>query len=154
MEMLDRVKSREIVRVDINLGDVLLTASRELADAIVTNAERYVDVFSKAIDSLLPAPDATESEDILDVLMRHRIRQVRDAAEADGVEVPNFDPTLWFPPALLRRFEVRFIPGAKHVVKKLRDVKATDLGKLVQIKCIVIRASDIKPMMQVAAYAW
>ena len=58
------------------------------------------------------------------------------------------------PPALLRRYEVRVLPRAddqKHAMA-LRQVKANDLGKLVTIKAIVLRATDVKPHILVAAY--
>ena len=38
----------------------------------------------------------------------------------------------------------------KHVA--VREVKADSVGKLVQVKGIVTRATEVKPMMQVATY--
>lgn len=52
----------------------------------------------------------------------------------------------------MRRFEVFFkAPSAdKHMA--VRDVKANNMGKLVCVKGIVTRATEVKPMMQVATY--
>ena len=40
--------------------------------------------------------------------------------------------------------------AAKHVA--IREVKADSIGKLVCVKGIVTRATEVKPMMQVATY--
>lgn len=34
----------------------------------------------------------------------------------------------------------------------MREIKATSIGSLVTIRGIVVRASDVKPQMQVAVY--
>ena len=158
VELLKRVERREIVSVFISLGDLILHGDlSELVDSIKANTRRYVDLFSRAIDALLPPPDAAGNDDVLDVLMKHRMRQAMDAQKKDGAEDANavFDVRKWFPAALMRRFEVRFINqdmGGKFA--SVRDVGAKQLGKLVVVKAIVIRASEIKPMIQVASYAW
>ena len=37
-------------------------------------------------------------------------------------------------------------------IRSIRNVKASKIGKLVQVKGIVTRSSEVKPMMQVATY--
>ncbi len=39
---------------------------------------------------------------------------------------------------------------AKHL--SIREVKADSIGKLVSVKGIVTRATEVKPMLQVATY--
>ena len=57
-----------------------------------------------------------------------------------------------FPAELMRRFEVYFKTQASDKVLPIREVKAGQIGKLISIKGIVTRATEVKPMMQVATY--
>ena len=52
----------------------------------------------------------------------------------------------------MRRFEVYFKTQASDKVLPIREVKAGQIGKLISIKGIVTRATEVKPMMQVATY--
>ena len=48
--------------------------------------------------------------------------------------------------------EVHFkVPNSTKLMA-VRDVKADSIGKLVAVKGIVVRATEVKPMMQVATY--
>ena len=62
------------------------------------------------------------------------------------------DPKNKFPPELMRRFELYFKAPSQMKHASIRDVKADSIGKLVQVKGIVTRATEVKPMMQVATY--
>lgn len=42
--------------------------------------------------------------------------------------------------------------NAKKQISKMREIKGAQIGSLISIKGIVIRASDVKPQMQVATY--
>merc|ERR1712088_523336 len=57
-----------------------------------------------------------------------------------------------FPPELMRRYEVNFRCGSDAKSIPIRDVKAQMIGKLVNIRGIVTRATEVKPMLQVATY--
>lgn len=57
-------------------------------------------------------------------------------------------------PLLFRKFQL-FItrgPNTKQKVIPIRNLKSEDIGSLVTIKAIVVRVTDVKPMMQVACY--
>jgi DNA replication licensing factor MCM7 len=108
-----------------------------------------------------------DTEDIADVLLNHRIQLIRQAQEQDASlrdhsAPPPTDAELraqlraMFPAALLQRYEVRFKPRQvdEREALSLRQVKAADIGKLVSVRAIVLRASDVKPIVQVAAYTW
>ena len=64
--------------------------------------------------------------------------------------VPNREEKLYH--VLYRFSEVLFrvTNNTKH--RAVRDVKADSIGKLVAVKGIVTRATEVKPMMQVATY--
>lgn len=173
MTKLLQVARRECVKVEINLGDVLTWSAdgdsesgsgAEFVRDITANAKRYQELFSQAIDALLPPPasDAhnavatSVTSDVQDVLMLHRVAAFKNEMRKTnpGEDVESLDTRKMFPPALYRRYEVRFVPTASTVPLSLRGVRASMLGQLVTIKCIVIRASDIKPLATLLTYTW
>ena len=154
--MADLVSRRVLTKVSIALDDVQLI-DPALASNIEKNAFRYAKVFADAFDKLLPAPTRDiVTEDVFDVIQAHRLKQLAkpgdDAAGGGDSEATKLLIQKNFPPALFRRYEVRFSPRSETKAGSLRNVVATDLGKLVTVKCIVVRASDIKPICVVATY--
>lgn len=159
MNILLAVQRRETVRVDIDLSDVLIESGADLVRDIQGNAKRYQELFSKAIDKLLPAPAmeaVQEDADAYDVLMIHRVHEMQQDLRTQNPDAVQGDlnTRAIFPAGLYRRYEVRFLPTDSDAVLSLRQVRAGLLGTLVTVKCIVIRASDIKPLVTVATYSW
>jgi DNA replication licensing factor MCM7 len=62
----------------------------------MANARRYVDLFSKAVDEVLPEPTKDIMKDVLDVIHAQRKEKNEAVEEAGGSE-------LVFPPRLMRR---------------------------------------------------
>ncbi|KAG6920399.1 minichromosome maintenance complex component 7, partial [Chelydra serpentina] len=62
-------------------------------------------------------------------------------------------PQNQYPPELLRRFELYFKAPAGSKARVIRDVKADCIGKLVTVRGIVTRVTEVKPMMVVATYS-
>ena len=62
--------------------------------------------------------------------------------------------TTGIPKELERTYQVFFEFGenSKQSIVKMRETKANLIGSLLKIKGIVVRASDVKPQMQVAVY--
>ena len=165
-----QVARRERVKFEINLGDVLTWnpdeggSGAEFVRDITANAKRYQELFCQAIDKILPPPASSDhnavatsvTSDVQDVLMLHRVAAYRNEMRRTnpGEDVEALDPRKMFPAALYRRYEVRFVPTASTVPLSLRGVRASMLGQLVTIKCIVIRASDIKPLATLLTYTW
>jgi DNA replication licensing factor MCM7 len=160
VEKVEAVRRRDLVGFDIALDDVLLTpGGPDFVRDIQNNARRYAELFSQAIDKLTPPPSGDElsaTSDIHDVLMSHRLQMIRTKLLEKNPDANPEDMDLRdrFPPSLFRRYEVRFLPLSREAVLPLREVRADQLGRLVTIKAIVIRASDIKPLVTVATYTW
>ncbi len=148
------VALRRLAKFTVELDDVVLIDAG-LASNIEKNAFRYTKLFSEAVDKLLPPPNTDIlTEDVFDVIQAHRLKMIQEAAKEQqgGAEAAPVKIEDHFPPVLFRRFEVRFAPRTDVKADSLRNVVATDLGKLVTVKCIVVRASDIKPICVVATY--
>merc|ERR1712012_59340 len=78
------------------------------------------------------------------------IRDRNQDGQPPQAQDPNARNT--FPPDLMRRFEVYFKSRNNDKIIPIREVKAACVGKLVNIRGIVTRATEVKPMMSVATY--
>ena len=60
---------------------------------------------------------------------------------------PNADTKPVIPKELERSYQVFFIhsENSKKNISKMLEIKATEIGSLVSIRGIVMRASDVKP---------
>lgn len=132
----------------------------KLVESIENNTKHYVELVSRAVDKLMPEPEADVSfkDDVLDVVMSRRSarnREIREEAERTG------DPTQLgdqFPAELTRRYHLVFKPRSKvngEPQKSLavRYVRGKHLGHLITIRAITTRVSDVKPIVQVNAYS-
>ncbi|KAJ9626264.1 DNA replication licensing factor MCM7 [Taxawa tesnikishii (nom. ined.)] len=173
MDMLQSVADREISHITIELDDLDTyekslsedEAQLDLTQSIKSNATHYIEVFSRAVDQLLPAPNRklTLNSDVLDIITTQRSKRNQQMEElqdhgivVDGAESP-------FPPELTRRYTLSFKPkkpsaGSSEDEKDdkalaVREVRGKHLGKLITVRAIAIRVSDVKPSIQVNAYS-
>ncbi|EPE02932.1 dna replication licensing factor mcm7 [Ophiostoma piceae UAMH 11346] len=162
--MLKDLADRKINEISIDLDDLSsfeadTGSDQNLTRSIEVNAKHYVEILSQAVDELLPEPsfDVSFKDDVLDVLMARRKlrnRELRDGAEATG------DPAMVddvFPAELTRRYTLVFKPRTstlEHPTKPqaVRDVRGEDIGRLITIRAIATRVTDVKPIAQVSAY--
>ena len=153
-EQLTSIAHREQVEIVIDLDDVA-QFDEELAEAMRENSRRYNTLVSDVIESLLPDYKEKEvpAKDALDVFIQHR--HLVEARRRDGQpQGQPQDPASrnQFPPELMRRYEVYFKSQSSDKIIPIRDVKADYVGKLVNVRGIVTRATEVKPMMSVATY--
>jgi len=150
---LTAVAHREQVSIHIDLDDVA-EFDEELAEAIRENTRRYNVLVGDVIEALLPDYKEREvqAKDALDVFIQHR--NLVESARQEGAPPGQQDPAArnTFPPELMRRYEVYFKSQNNDKIVPIRDVKAAHVGKLVNVRGIVTRATEVKPMMQVATY--
>lgn len=149
-DQLVSLAHREQVALYVDLDEVA-EEDPELVDAVCENAKRYARLFADAVHELLPQHKEREvvNKDVLDVYIEHRLmleQRGRDAGETHG-------PQNQYPPELLRRFELYFKAPSSSKARVIRDVKADCIGKLVTVRGIVTRVTEVKPMMVVATYS-
>jgi len=148
-KQLRDIANREQMAMYIDMTD-LATHDQDLADACVDNAKRYTEMFNDAVQELLPEYKDKEAvhKDTLDVYIEHRLLAEQRLYSADQPrEARNR-----FPNELLRRFEVYFRANSSQKCVSVRQMKARCIGKLCSVKGVVIRATEVKPMLQVATY--
>lgn len=151
VEQMQLVADREQSKFVIDLED--LRKSRDpdqlrLLENISQNTLRYVQLFYRVIDELLPEPtdpiSLRNKYDVLDVIMHQRREKNlmnQDAGEAS------------FPPILTRRYNLYFRAPRSSTTLAVRQVKAVHLGKLISIRGIVTRVSEVKPLLLVNAFS-
>ncbi|XP_065426662.1 DNA replication licensing factor MCM7 [Chrysemys picta bellii] len=149
-DQLVSLAHREQVALYVDLDEVA-EEDPELVDAVCENAKRYVRLFADAVHELLPQHKEREvvHKDVLDVYIEHRLmleQRGRDTGETHS-------PQNQYPPELLRRFELYFKAPSGSKARVIRDVKADCIGKLVTVRGIVTRVTEVKPMMVVATYS-
>lgn len=146
---LTKLAHREQVALTVDLDDVH-DFNEDLAEAIVENARRYTALFGEVIQEVLPDYKTREvaTKDSLDIYIEHRLmieQKYHQPGEAR-------DPKNKYPPDLLRRFEVYFKNMSKVEQLSVRQIKAEHIGKLVSVKGIATRSTEVKPMLAVATY--
>lgn len=151
LSQLDEIyaKTRTIFMVD--LDDVAsMDNGEEFASDIAGNTRRYIEQFAAWIDDEIAKiagegrEVSNENDTVLDVFIQHRIILAQNNANvAQNV----------YPKALMRKYEIVFIPRSIQKISSIREVDAAFIGKLVTVEGIVIRATAVKPSISVATYA-
>ncbi|SNX88083.1 probable DNA replication licensing factor [Melanopsichium pennsylvanicum] len=170
MHQLQNIANREQDSLIIDLNDVASHSNstsgesgKALVGAIRNNAKRYLDLFCEVVDKLVPEPskDISHKDDVLDVIRHQRMernaRTVENAQDPNdaGVAIEDASDNI-FPPVLLRRYTLYFKPYSGPNAEEalaVRTVRGSHLGKLITVRGIVTRVSEVKPFLLVDAYA-
>ncbi|KAJ5890175.1 DNA replication licensing factor MCM7 [Penicillium tannophilum] len=162
MDMLLDVANRDSTHILIELDDLETfeksfpedQQTLKLVESIQKNTKRYIDVFSQAVDAMMPAgtKDISFKDDVLDVIMSQRDKRnetIETAAEAD---MDAADAASLFPrnsPAdtpLTSSLSPPPAPVATLLERRLR------FEILITVRGITTRVSDVKPAVQINAY--
>ncbi|XP_018014775.1 DNA replication licensing factor mcm7-B [Hyalella azteca] len=140
---------REQVSLTIDLDDIA-EFDAELAEVMLLNTRRYTNLFSEVVYEMLPdyKERETVARDALDVYIEHRLmmeQRTRQPGEARSTSNR-------YPPELMRRFEIYLKAPSNQKPLAVRSVKASHIGKLVVVRGIVTRCTEVKPMLKVATY--
>ncbi|CAO1630747.1 unnamed protein product [Parajaminaea phylloscopi] len=173
LEQLQRIANRDQDVLVIDLNDVAKFKSpltkesgMVLVHAIRENTRHYTDLFCRVVDQQMPEPtkDISHKDDVLDVIMHQRrernaraeqgMDSMATGSEEDSQAVgSNPEAPAPFPPQLLRRYTLYFAPLKKTTHLAVRAVKGAHLGKLISVRGIVTRVSEVKPYLVVDAYS-
>ncbi|EXJ65498.1 minichromosome maintenance protein 7 (cell division control protein 47) [Cladophialophora yegresii CBS 114405] len=167
MDMLQEVADRERQNVLIELDD--LNEFEEslgdevhlrLVESVTNNTKHYVDLFSEAVDKIMPKPSREISfkDDVLDIIMAQRLKRNETVASAAETDAEAAAPVSTFPAELTRRYTLNFkplTPSGTDTGKKtlaVRQVRGEHLGHLITVRGITTRVSDVKPSIRIQAY--
>ncbi|XP_055339949.1 DNA replication licensing factor mcm7-like [Paramacrobiotus metropolitanus] len=163
-DQLGKIAHREQTALEIDL-DHLHEFNNDLCENVEKNTRRYVKIFQDAVADLLPRYKVAEIEedkrDNIDLYVENRLKHDAVLPVGNPVPLPGQIPLLQQPPPapeerfpadLLRHFEVYFKVRSSEKAVSVRDIKADHLGKLVLMKGIVTRCTEVKPLIHVATY--
>ncbi|KAI4113549.1 MAG: hypothetical protein LQ345_005493, partial [Seirophora villosa] len=164
-EVVDRKRDELLIELDDldnyekSLGDDM---GLKLVESIERNARHYVDILSQAVDKIMPkeTKELSFKADVLDIIQSQREKRnesVLFTAETDAEQPP---PDTLFPAELTRRYTLAFKPltpsvsndGRNLKALAIRHVRGEHLGRLITVRGIATRVSDVKPAVQVNAY--
>ncbi|KAL9634149.1 MAG: hypothetical protein Q9164_004266 [Protoblastenia rupestris] len=169
LDMLQKVADRKISEVTIELDDLENYEKSygedlglRLVDSVERNAKHYIDILSQAVDKVIPkeTQEVTFKDDVLDVIMSQRERRNESVMLAAENELDPSLPESIFPAELTRRYTLVIKPispaGADSTrntkALAVRNVRGEHLGRLITVRGIATRVSDVKPAVQVNAY--
>ncbi|KAJ9117448.1 Mcm2-7 hexameric complex component [Naganishia vaughanmartiniae] len=161
MKMFVKVANRQMRDLTIDLADLQRhDPTTLLLPHILKNTKRYINLFAQAIDTLLPVPAYNDPnleivEDVLDVIMEQRRQINRERGEDGELQVNGpggVGDESMFPPELMRRYNLYFKPPRNQQALAVRSVRGSHLGKLITVRGIVTRVSEVKPLLLVNAY--
>ncbi|VDM43347.1 unnamed protein product [Toxocara canis] len=153
-DQIMRLAERNQVVLFINLDDIF-EFDPALVDAIRGNARRFHRLFSDVVDELIHDQLGGQQppvRDALDAFIFQRIYMDRSQKEAEGQMVTTSNLRNKCPPELMRRFEVAFKSRMIDKPLSVREIKAAQVGKLITMSGVVIRATEVKPMASVITY--
>ncbi|CAG8643061.1 1409_t:CDS:2, partial [Paraglomus occultum] len=108
-------------------------------------ATRYVDLFCRAIDAIMPS--STVELSVEDEDMDWRIHDLTEKAKASD---QSMGPA--FPPSLLRRYHIYLIPPSQSPTYAIRQMRGDRLGQLVIVRGMITRVTNVNPFVQVNTY--
>ncbi|ORY33036.1 MCM2/3/5 family-domain-containing protein [Naematelia encephala] len=151
MKILRKVANRRTAEVVVDLADLRRYSNdNSLLHNIMRNTRRYIQLFAEAIDNLMPEPDSEMdyTEDVLDLIMQQRREMNEQVVNGERNQEAGM-----FPPELMRRYNVYLKPPRNNNdVLAVRAVRGGHLGKLITVRGIVTRVSEVKPLLLVNAY--
>jgi DNA replication licensing factor MCM7 len=150
---LQDIANRDRKLLEIQLDDVLsYKQDEDFVTNIKRNSKRYIKLFESAAELNLPtASRPVRSEDVFDILVKQRRATLEQIATDNGTAIPR---EVDIPRYITRRFDVVLVPLSEDMKlpRKLREVKASDIGHLVTVKGMVTRANDVKPYIVGCTY--
>ncbi|KAH8698309.1 putative DNA replication licensing factor Mcm7 [Talaromyces proteolyticus] len=169
MQTLQDIANRDSNSILIELDDLQTfekalpdDSDLKLVESIQGNTKRYIDVFSNAVDAIMPkeTKEISFKDDVLDIIMSQRDKRNETVQMATEAEMDSGPPQSMFPPELTRRYTLNFKPltpsgsSSEKSSKALavRHVRGEHLGMLITVRGIVTRVSDVKPAVKINAY--
>ncbi|KAI1920747.1 DNA replication licensing factor MCM7 [Ophidiomyces ophidiicola] len=165
-DVADRTKNNVLIELD-DLDAFVKTlpdgSHSDLISSVENNTKRYLDVFSEVVDEVMPKEtrEVSFKDDVLDIIMSQRERRNETMAMAAEANLDTGVAASQFPPELIRRYTLNIKPrtpsgsSSERNSKALavRNVKGEHLGKLITVRGITTRVSDVKPSVKINAYS-
>ncbi|CAL1133149.1 unnamed protein product [Cladocopium goreaui] len=168
--MLQQAVNNRIGTIVIDLEDLEMFCKKEIKDpeahgmisyqqsiqsllsAIEGNILRYQRFFYEVCDSEQPLRDGSYRAEgparARDAVQSWRQR-VNKQKEEQGGAMPK---EVGVPPKLKNPWDLRFMPRSSGQSIPLRQIRAESVGSLIQLDCLVVNVSQVKPKVEVVTY--
>ncbi|ORY47747.1 MCM-domain-containing protein [Rhizoclosmatium globosum] len=143
---MQSIAAREKEAFIVDLDDVASfdQSDEDLVRSIENNTPRYIQLFSEVVDEMLPSnnenPDPAMFSPLEEIIHQRKQRDLQRDGAAQA-----------FPAILTRRYSLYFKPRAKQTPVSIREVKGLTIGRLVTVRGMVTRVSNVKPQALVLA---
>ncbi|KAF7633698.1 DNA replication licensing factor MCM7 [Meloidogyne graminicola] len=154
LDQIGQLAKRQQIALYIEQDDVYVH-NPELFTSINGNTVRFRLLFSEVVQKLVEEALGDSQPaviDALDAFLFQRLYMDKKIRIDKGDLSHDDDPRKNYPPELLRRFEVYFKVRDEIKPFAVRELRAQFVGKLVSLKGIVIRATEVKPFANVVTY--
>lgn len=132
------------IMADLEISKIAMQqAIEEMVTDVEGNAYRFQRYFYEACAAEIPEQDedTCDASEARAVMRRWR---ERNAKETGGSDIPM---------KLQHDFDVRFRPRDDFKASKVREIRAACVGALVQVECVVVRTSQVKPKVDMVTYS-
>ncbi|KRX44863.1 DNA replication licensing factor mcm7 [Trichinella murrelli] len=152
LQKITSLANRQTVAFVVDLND-LLEYDPDLVESVVNNTRRYTELFSVVVEDLIFKAlqgRAPPIKDCYDEFVNYRINFELQKQRDRGETISN--PSAAYPPDLLRRFEVYFKALSNEKTYSVRQVGAEQIGKLVTIRGVAVRVTEVRPLITIVTY--
>ncbi|KAL0241676.1 hypothetical protein GEMRC1_006911 [Eukaryota sp. GEM-RC1] len=138
IDLLQKISNRQESNLHIPLDDLsnhIPENDRPLMDRIVQNTYSYIRLLHQVVDELLPEPNELPHNFYHDIPSQAR---------------KNY--SIYVLPFAKALDNLSSNKEANSLISTLRSVRSSHIGSLITFKGIVVRMSDIRPLLSVATY--
>jgi DNA replication licensing factor MCM7 len=143
LSQLQQISDRTKTLLEVYIEDLdsyfIADDKTNLVYNIINNTKRYQKMMMEVVDTLLPSANRDFVGTVQDVILNQRLLTSH----------PEHIPA-----EIKRRYEliICYKPSNKLEILPLRHVGSNQVGKLINVKGIVTRTSDVKPHISVASF--
>mmetsp|Transcript_6257 Transcript_6257/g.14421 ORF Transcript_6257/g.14421 Transcript_6257/m.14421 type:complete len:792 (+) Transcript_6257:81-2456(+) len=153
LDDVEQFCKKEILEPDADMGESrgqLQQSIELLVTAIEANVTRYHTFFYEVCDAEQPARDESYRAE--------GAARARDAVQhwrerlANQEGAGGLDKNMDVPSKLKNPWDVRFKPRTSGKAMPMRQIRAEAVGSLIQLDCLVVGVSQVKPKVEIVTY--
>ena len=156
IQEIQKLANKQITDLKISLEDLedffRGDEYKKFLSGIKRNTKRYLNMFTEIANSLnidrtCAKDEEEEFDDHLNSFRMENLEKLKNGGYNES-QLDNIKRVLQ------KKFDVFIVPGTNYKKKqsKLRELKADMIGSMVNVKAIVVKVSEVSPLMDLACY--
>lgn len=159
VQEIQKIRDKKSATLEIHLEDLEEffgeggEKEKNFLKAIYYNTKRYIQIFqdvaNQNMDEIKRKSPMTEEEEFDEALENCRMEYLNKNEKMDNkIEYDKIKKIL------TNQFSVVIVPGpnSKKTRTKMRDLKSAQIGSMVHIRAVVMRVTEVQPLIDVACY--